>query len=261
MKRFLFLLFVVMVPLFSIRQEIASASSGITVSTTSHGIRLSLVVPKRSYPRNALVRFSVSVKNVSPHRIQVRLGAQCSYTNPDIEVLDVQGHLFPHIPSSHGEPSPQPPTAYNPFPGCERSLGARWLEPGQSAHQRDFAVLGYGHVRAVMMLGADLAPHAMTPEAQVLLTTGKAPIATFQHSNVGPYVTIQRPLGAGGRLYFVETATCFSASSPVSLSSSPLWLPVIQGNRVYSGCYGKQEWHGYAGYLNYPVATIDYTSP
>jgi hypothetical protein len=261
LKRFLLLSLLALAPLLPIIHANAKASSGISISTTADGIKLTLVAPQRSYPRNALVRFAVAVENVSNHRLQVRLGAQCSYTNPDIEVLDAQGHLFPHNPSSHGESSPQPPRAYNPFPGCERSIGLRWLQPGQAAHQRDFAVLGYGYVRAVMKLGADLAPHTMTPEAHVLLTTGKPPIATLKHSNVGPYVTIQRPLGAKGRLYFVETATCFSASSPVSLSSRPLWSPVIQGNRVYSGCYGKQEWHGYAGYLNYPVATIDYTSP
>jgi hypothetical protein len=39
-----------------------------------------------------------------------------------------------------------------------------------------------------------------------------------------------------------------------------VWSPFLF-DRIYSGCAGTQDWHGLAGYLNYPVATIDYTSP
>jgi hypothetical protein len=60
MKRFLLLLSFVVVPLVPISHAYARISSGITVSSTAHGIRLTLVVPQRSYPRNALVRFAVA---------------------------------------------------------------------------------------------------------------------------------------------------------------------------------------------------------
>jgi hypothetical protein len=38
-----------------------------------------------------------------------------------------------------------------------------------------------------------------------------------------------------------------------------MWSPVSP--TLHSGCLQTREWHGLVGYLNHPVATIDYTAP
>jgi hypothetical protein len=249
MKHFPLLPFLVVVPFLPIRHLDARASSGITVSTTAHGIKLTLEVPRRTYKRNALVKFSVIVQNVSHYAVFTKLGPQCGMTtNPSIEVSNGKGQLTPQLPSiTYGVP-------------CGGAFTGLPLLPGQFERQHLVGVVSGTYIRAVLHVGHYLAKAFGTPRIQIRLTAGSPLIATIHQSNIGPYATVQRPTRARGPLYFVESAMCGSSTNFHGLESNLVWSPFLF-DRIYSGCAGTQDWHGLAGYLNYPVATIDYTSP
>jgi hypothetical protein len=248
MKHFLLLPLLVVVPLVPIRHAIARTGSGITASTTAHGVKLTLVVPRRTYPRNALVKFSVTVQNVSHYVVLTSLGSLCGLTsNPSIEVSNGKGQPTPQLPSST-------------FAGstCGAIIG-RPLLPQRSERLHVVGVMSGAYIRAVLHIGRYLAKAFGTPRVQIRLTASTPLIAAIHQSNIGPYATVRRPARAKGPLYFVESAMCGSSTHPRGREVSLVWSPIVF-NRVYSGCAGPQNWHGLAGYLNYPVATISYTS-
>jgi hypothetical protein len=62
----------------------SSAASGIRVEAVMQGIKMTLVVPARTYPRDALIRVSWTLTNVSRRAIYVGSGLQ----SPSVYVLD-----------------------------------------------------------------------------------------------------------------------------------------------------------------------------
>ena len=249
MKRFLLLPLLVVVPFLPVRQANATASSSITVSTMSHGMRVTLQVPGRTFKRNALVKFSLIVQNVSHHPVLTSLGPLCGLTtNPSIEVED-----------GNGRPAPQLPSISYAGPSCGAITGSPLL-PQESKLLYVIAVASGAHIRAVLRVGRYLVRAFGTPRIQIRLTASTPLIATIHQSNIGPYATVRRPAKAKGPLYVVESAMCGSSTHPRGREVNLVWSPFLF-NRIYSGCVGAQEWHAVAGYLNYPVATINYTLP
>jgi hypothetical protein len=249
MKRLLLLLLLLVAPLSLIGEADAAVEAGVSTTITSHGLQVTLVLPRRSYPRNALVKTTVTMRNVSTHAVLTRLGPLCGpETNPSVEVSDPKGHLTPQLPA----------TTYD-NPGCKPATGEPLL-PGQTYHQHLVAVLGGSYVRAAVRWGKWLHHDVATPRIRVHLTTETPLTVTIHSSPIGPYATIQRPSGAKGFLYVAGSAQCGSPTDPGQTILNLVWSPVST-NRAYSGCWGTQDWHALAGYLNFPVATIDYTSP
>jgi hypothetical protein len=244
MKRFLLLPFLVVVPLLPIRQAYATTSSSITVSRTAHGLKLTMVIPRRVYPRNALVRLSVHIQNVSRHSVLTSIGSQCIGNNPFIEVWDAE---IPQIPP------------HMMLPPCPVPSGQP-LAAGKSVTQHVIFVLTGAVIQGVLNVGRSLAKQIATPKVAVRVSDAVPASLVVHKLQRGRVVVIQRPARAPGPLYVLETTYCGTGGGIASLLGEPHWLPV-DGNRFSSGCTGPQEWHGYAGYLNYPVATIDYRSP
>jgi hypothetical protein len=247
--RFLLLPLLVVAQLLPTGYAGARTSSGVAVSTISHGIRLTLVVPRHTYPRNALVQFSVIVQNVSHYTVLTSFGPFCGLTtNPSIEVSNGKGQLTPQLPSvTYGHPCSGVPTGLP-------------LLPGQTTRQHLVGVVSGAYIRSVLHLGHDLTKAVDTPRVQIRLTAGTPLTAAIHRSNIGPYATVRRPSRAMGPLYFVESAMCGSSTNFQGLESNLVWSPILF-HRIYSGYAGPQDWHGLAGYINYPVATIHYTSP
>ena len=65
--RFLVVLITLFLAPFAIPGHVeARSNTPITVSAVAHGVRISLLIPRRSYPQDALVQFTVTLQNVSP---------------------------------------------------------------------------------------------------------------------------------------------------------------------------------------------------
>lgn len=77
----------------------APAAQPVTRATvTAHGIKLTLEVPVRVFPQDALERFTLHVKNVSTHTVLTRFGNLPCSTNPRVEVIDATGAPTPQMP-------------------------------------------------------------------------------------------------------------------------------------------------------------------
>jgi hypothetical protein len=166
MKHFLLLPLLVVVPLVPIRHAYATTNSSITVSTTAHGIRLTLEVPRRSYPRNALIRVGLRLTNLShrdmpfPHLHDTE--GICS--DSVMEVFNDQGVILypPAIQTKPGEPT-------KPEPGCPvPEIGGRQLHPGQTATGSDLDILRARNLHATVYLSGVI--RVRTPTVQLLLT-------------------------------------------------------------------------------------------
>jgi hypothetical protein len=217
------------------------------VTVTSRGIRMTLTVPGSVFPPEALVRFTVRVQNVSHHTVMTRLGPQCSDTNPAIEVLDAAGNVTDQWPPGFF-PHPCP----FPFP--------QPFAPGQSWTEHLLAVTNGVSVRAALLVWHQetlQASRVVTPAVSIQLVDGQAPNVTL---SLGPFATIPRPVGAHGPLYAVDSTECAQGGGIERVDSNMLWYPV-KGDRITSACSGTQRWVAWAGYVGYPVATIDYIGP
>jgi len=225
----------------------AATSPAITVSTTAHGIKLTLVVPSRIFPANALVRFTVRVHNVSHHTVLTLLGPQCLDNSPSIEVLDDSGNVTSQFPPK----ADMPPC---PIPRGEPLLG------GKSVTQQVLAIVNGASVRAVLPVGRRrLAQQVVTPKVAVGGAESVPRTVAIHQLNGNPFAVVTRPATAHGPLYVKDSTYCGAATGGASLSANLTWHRV-KGDRVYSGCAGPQQWHGFAGYLNSPVVSIDYSA-
>ena len=216
----------------------------VSVSTVSaDGVRFTLTLPRTVYPRNALVRPTVRIQNVGRHTIFTRIGDGCTSTNPSVEVFSRQGRLMDQGPS----------VAFD-NPGCKYVPGQPFT-PGQVVVRHVFAVLRGRYLRAVLTIGKNLNAQDVSAKLTVRLVAGEAPTVTIDQ-NGEPAVTVHRPPGATGSLYYSGSALCGTAADPQTTQVNLLWSPV--SSTFYSGCLQTREWHGLVGYLNYPVVPIDW---
>ncbi len=244
MRRMALLAFLLLVPFLVQGSAHASFHSGLSVSTVSaDGVQLTLRLPRGNYPRNALVRATVRIENVGHHTIFTRVGDGCTSTNPFIEVFDRRGRLLDQGPS----------IAFD-NPGCKHVLGQPF-RPGKIVVRHVFAVLRGIYLRAVLTIGKNLHGRDISTKLELHLGAGEAPNVTIDQTGE-PAVTVQRPLGATGPLYYSGSALCGTATDPQPTQVDLLWPPV--SNRFHSGCLQTREWHGLVGYLNYPVVPIDW---
>ncbi len=244
-RRFTILPLLVVAPFLPVAR-VAAATPGTTVSTTAHGITLTLVVPSRIFPRSALVRFAVRVRNVSHHTVLTRLGPQCIDTSPSIEVLDGSGNVTSQFPPNAD------------LPPCPIPFGEPLLR-GQSVTQQVLAIVNGASVRAVLPVGRRLAQQVVTPKVAVGVTESVPQTVVVGQTTGNPFAVVPRPATAHGPLYVKDSTYCGAATGWARLSANLFWHHV-KGDRVYSGCAGPQQWHGFAGYLNSPVVSIDYSA-
>lgn len=232
------------VPFLLPRAAHATTSTRISVSTVSaDGVRLTLTLPRSVYPLNALVRATVRIQNVGQHTVFTRIGDDCTSTNPVIEVFDRQGRVMDQGPSV---------TFGNP--GCKHVLGQPF-RPRQVVVRHVFAVLRGRYLRAVLTIGKNLHGQDVSAKLAVRLITGVAPTVTIDQTSE-PFATVRRPPGAIGSLYYSGSALCGTATDPQTTQINLLWAPV--SSSLHSGCLQTREWHGLAGYLNYPIVSIDW---
>jgi hypothetical protein len=222
----------------------AVANPAITVTTVSAGVRLSLTVPRRVYMINALARVTVQVRNVSSHPVWTRIGVTCITYYPSVEVMDDHGALTPQLPSDFFPPP-------CPWPGAQQ------LPSGEVVREHVLAIVGGTHISAVLLVGKHLRGRVETPAVTVSLILG-TPLSVAVHASLaGPFVQVDRPAGATGPLYVEDSTFCHLSGGRDTYQSNLIWSPAPAGP-VYPNCGDTQEWHGLAGYLNYPVAAFNY---
>jgi hypothetical protein len=234
----------------------------ITVAATAGGLRLSLVVPRRTYPRNALTMVTVRLRNVSHHVVMYDTTgvALPGVSAPQVEVLNRSGRaLFPpalpDMPVLNGPPAVAEP-----------------LRPGQVLFARLFIIVRGARIRATVAFvpRSELQNNVQSPAhtlatrpVTVRLTTEAPPAVVERDTPGGPVFKITRPPGVTGTLRWVTYADCGFLTTPTystyNMYFRPNWVPT--GPHLAAGCRPVHSWHATLGYLNHPVTSIDYVPP
>jgi hypothetical protein len=224
---------------------VSPADAVSTLTTTQQGLRVSLHLPTRTYPRDSLQQFTMHVRNISNSTVRTSLGGVCFEPNPSVVVVNRSGHVTPQ------------------FPPLARALpcgvaSGRPLRPGESWTGHVLAIVNGVSIHGKLRVGHRLERVMKTSGASVRLLGGGATTARIHHGRLGPFVVVPRPPEAHGPLYVLGSTYCLDDPARSVRTTMP-WT-AISGNRVNSPCSGGQEWYMYAGYVGYPITVIQYSS-
>ncbi len=228
----------------------------VTTWAIAGGLKLTLTIPRRSYPLNALARVSVSVENVSRHTVGYWIpGINLpGVASPQAEVLDdSEAIVFPPA-------MPYRPPLPGPAPGLEP------LHPGQMIRGSEYIVVRGARIRASQQFTPTWSPTVRralntlrTHAIGVRLTAEAAPTLTLHETSQGPVVDVTRPTGVTGRMLRLNYADCGDGANGPQFDYSFGW--VGSGQHLTPGCSPASAWHVRVAWLNHPVAALDYAPP
>jgi hypothetical protein len=236
----------------------AKVESNGAVSTwaMSGGLKLTLVVPRRSYPRNALANVQVTLRNVTNHDLGYWLTGMdpVGYAAPQAEVLNAAGTIvFPPA-------MPYMPALPGPVPGLAP------LHSGQSVTQSEYIVLRGARIRATqnfmprMMSNLSLPPYVLTTRPiLVRLTSEPAPKLILHGDPSHPVLDVTRPPNIQGPMWSVRYADCGFQSTGPTYTYTEGW--VASNLHMTPGCSPLAGWYVRVAWLNHPVAALDYIPP
>jgi len=230
----------------------------------SHGIQLVVSLPRESYPWNALASVSVRATNVSTHVIGIaptEVPDNCWIDAPVIVVQRKDGSTAfpPAIPDEPG-------------PNCAPTFitDSRALPPGKSITIRQHIILRAAHVRAYLNLAiGGRSVKLTTPLLSLHLFSSPAAQATL-HLGSPVFAMALPPPGAHGAVLIAEWWHC--RGRPLVGAPGYMTIEGFQGPfrsvnpgrippQLSAGCNRLLEWHAAIGWLNHPVASIDYVRP
>jgi len=222
------------------------------ISTVSHGVKLTLMVPRRVYPQNALVRVVVTLRNLSQQDVQILgQGMNCCFPYTLGAVVRNMSDQIVY-PGDRTEQTLGPP------------LSPLTVAPRHSMSQRVFLVLRAGRVQGVGQVqeGSELFT-VQTPVVTVRLVTERAP-RVILHAAVADQVTatIRPPTQMKGYLYYLGSFLCGKSYLPAGLPYAGEFQLSLHSKLTADCSYTGtpvSSWYALAGWLNHPVVTIDYT--
>jgi len=224
------------------------------ISAVSHGVKLTLVVPRRVYPRNALVRVVVTMRNLSRQDVQILgQGSYCCfpYTLGAV-VRDMSDQIV--YPGDRIESTLGPP------------LSPLTVAPRHSMSQRVYLVLRAGRVQGVGQVqeGADIVT-VVTPVVTIRLVTERAP-RVILHAPVTDQLTatIRPPTHMKGYLYSLGSFLCGKTYLPAGLPLAGQFQLSLHSKLTADCSYTGTpvtSWYALAGWLNHPVVAIAYIRP
>jgi hypothetical protein len=223
-------------------------ASGYTVSRTHGGIRLTLHVARRSYPRRALIPVTARLTNLT------RKGLYVEPPHPSQLEDGCDGFAFFYAARSNGANAEPAQTILSPSGGCPVDTPVP-LPVGRSVVEREMIVLWTGRIYAEAGTsfrrgrGWRVGPGVKEgPTATVRLYSARAPVISVKR--ISGIATVHRPPGARGRMYYRDWAICGTSERAV-----PAWTPAARP-QVSVPCRPAQQWHIDVAWLNTPVASV-----
>ncbi len=227
----------------------ASSTTSLRVDTVTHGVKLSLIVPRRTYPRNALIQVTVRLQNVSRRTVLVSSGIN----GPTVVVLDSAKQVVYSPESPFMDDTFMSILGGGPRPPIK-------LAPHKSWTPTFFVILRGPVLQAQALLGArgkelevDGAPVPIT------LTDAAAPAVLVSDAPT-IHATVTPPPGALGPPIVMEETHC----SGNGISSEDGWDGASSDDLTPDfapDCVSPRTWIAYAGWLGYPIATVSYSGP
>lgn len=218
-----------------------------TTTITAHGVRLTVTLPGRTFPSDALVHVTAIARNISHHRLWVLGGGPPS-----------SGKSLPQIQVLSGTEVVYPPALpwYFPYPGPGPS--AIPLAPGKTLRSSTYVVLRAPSVIATLTLMRTRTSFGETTDITtrplaMMLTAPTPPKVTEVTTPGGPQVEIAPPPGATGKLVYQTAAEC---AGETGAAQTVVWTR-SEGTTFTPGCVPMQQWHLIAGWPGYTAATVD----
>jgi hypothetical protein len=211
-------------------------------------LRITLSVERDTYPANALIETTLTIKNISAHAVSIMSGAN----SPDVRVLSSTGPEVYDPMEPLGDQSLIVPHGPGPRSFRLRAHGV-WIS-------RDDAILRGPTLAAAVMLG-DVqnrnAPHSLITHPRVTVTLANEPPPQVRISASPLQATLVPPTPESGHLLVFTQTSCgdYSTGSGWDIADSPTIAPGSNG----AGCH-PFIWHALAGWPNHPVATILYST-
>jgi len=231
----------------------ASPSPAVTVRTPgsvravtiSHGMKLSVSVTRRVYPRDALVWAYFSMRNISPHTLTVNPGN-------DVEVMTGQRRVvFPPALSTPG------PTG--------GGLAVAHLKPGQRIDGSQLIILRAGYVIGAVSVGGNVrlgvpGVGVVTPALHLTLTAPDRPTFFLKTSpRVLADLQFARRL-PGNRVEFTQFYQCGKPPHELQVGSSLYGSWTIASSfRFRPGCPHPVRWQLIVGAIDHSVVTLNYS--
>lgn len=218
----------------------ARKSRPLIVEVMRHGVRLTLTLPHRTYPRNALVRTTMTVSNESSRSLSLVPSTSCPWLDVSTEVMTAHGQMV--YPPSVPLLEPCLPTLGG---GGGRNVNALpHLAPG-SSHTWHFLVI----LRGRFVRGSFYSLH--TPPISVHFVRGQLPIVARCVSTACVRLS-PRPAWLHHGPVYVSSVTDCGARKPY------LAWHRARSRSLHPACSFPNRWHFAAGYLNHPVTEIDW---
>jgi hypothetical protein len=227
----------------------ATPTSAVHVDTITHGVKLSLSIPRRTYPKNALVTVMVRLQNVSRHTVLVSVD-----NYPNAIVLDSAHHELysARDPLSdralfelHG-PGPRPPMKLR----THLVLVASY-----------FVILRGPLLQAYVMIGPRGKEHDIHGPTLPLTLTDEAPPPVTVTGTPTLHATITPPPGVSAPPNFVEQTQCTGNGT---VSTGRGWQAAstnVLTPEFPTDCVTPHKWIAVAGWLNHPVVDIAWSGP
>ena len=231
-------------------------SDSVRVETNTHGVKLSLIVPHTTYPRDAVVQVLILLRNISSENVYTvnGSGSPCPASPLGVQVVTPAGAILP------ARPIPNVFVPCNPFGATPQPLpsGMGILVPA-------FVVLQSTGLRAEAWLrigGATVAVYGRT--VHLNLVAASHPTLRVEQKGGRIYAVFSPALRGHGQLIYADSYTCLHSSGGSVFTTHPHptdgWS-VTTSLRFQASCKVPRQWHVVAGYLNRPVATLGYKHP
>jgi len=167
----------------------AHPTLGSSIAMTSHGVELSLLLPRRTYPRNALVSTTVTLRNVSKHVVHLTTSPSINGSQgPQVSVLDARRNVV------------YPPALQKLFRFPNPSPGQLRLRPGEAYQTQMYVILRAAHLEAEALVQDPWRRTIRTHVLTVRLMASKSPqvglhiVSGSTYAEVRPMAAVRGPL-------------------------------------------------------------------
>lgn len=216
-------------------------------SVVTHGLRITLRVGRRSYPRDALVSVTLTIRNTTHHAISIISGLNA----PKVVVLDASGQEVYDPINPLGALTLITPLG----PGPESFQ----LHGGRSWTSDTYVVLHGNRLAAHVILGNVRRPgpevDIMSPRLKLRLTSEAPPQVVLSASPLQARLIPRAPESGPLLSFRQEQCGDLATGDGWTTTDSRVVVPGVPDTCT------TYTWHAIAGWLDHPVATIVYSAP
>lgn len=227
----------------------ARPSNSVRLTLIADGLRTTLVVPRRAYAMDSLVRVRLTVENIGHH--PVRLVNDCPFGRAWVEVVGDDGsRVFP--PALNDDPAVMPCTASSRLSGSV--LARRAI-----LRVREYVILRGSRIRGEVSLRSGRHSFSVIDGRPLRLRLHSAlPPRIVVSSTPYLHADIYGSPQTRGRLLYRSWERCAESGGQTTLDSSSTWQAAVGTTLIPTSCKSPIEWHVVAGWVGSPVAYIDY---